>query len=130
MIVLNKIKCNHCGDEIISHSVHDFVWCKCEKVAVDGGCEYQHLTGNPDDYTNMVIYDDAPYEIVRENFHRGGRGKSGREDLKWVPMSKMSDEWLKACIVYNKDREMGDRENKLYQKEIDYRQENNISIKE
>lgn len=54
-IVVNKIKCNHCGDEIESKSVHDFVWCKCGTVAVDGGKEYlkrcfKHST---DDYTDL-----------------------------------------------------------------------------
>ena len=36
----NCIKCNYCGDIIESKSVHDFVFCKCGKVAVDGGHEY------------------------------------------------------------------------------------------
>jgi len=39
-ITLNQIQCNHCQDIITSESVHDFKWCKCGKVAVDGGKEY------------------------------------------------------------------------------------------
>ena len=37
---MTKVRCNNCGDEIESKSTHDFKWCKCRSVAVDGGLEY------------------------------------------------------------------------------------------
>lgn len=41
MIILsNKIRCNLCGDEIESTSTHNFRFCKCNSVAVDGGLDY------------------------------------------------------------------------------------------
>ena len=39
----NKIKCKKCGDIIESKSVHDFKWCSCGAVAVDGGHEYLRM---------------------------------------------------------------------------------------
>jgi len=39
-IKTNKIKCKFCGDIIESKHVHDFKYCKCKRVAVDGGHEY------------------------------------------------------------------------------------------
>lgn len=39
-IVVNKIRCNKCGDIIESKSVYDFVTCKCGAVSVDGGHNY------------------------------------------------------------------------------------------
>ena len=39
-IIKNAIRCNLCGDEIESKSVHDYVRCKCGACAVDGGHEY------------------------------------------------------------------------------------------
>ena len=33
----NRIKCKHSGDIIESISVHDFKFCSCGKVAIDGG---------------------------------------------------------------------------------------------
>ena len=36
----NAIKCNHCGDVIESVHVHDFKWCSCGTVFVDGGKDY------------------------------------------------------------------------------------------
>lgn len=44
------IKCKHCGDVIKSKHRHDFVWCSCGKVAVDGGNDYLKITGNQEDY--------------------------------------------------------------------------------
>ena len=39
-IIKNAIKCNFCGDIIESTHVHDFKYCSCGKVAVDGGHDY------------------------------------------------------------------------------------------
>ncbi len=39
-ITLNSIQCLHCEDVIVSTYVHDFKYCKCKKVAVDGGLLY------------------------------------------------------------------------------------------
>ena len=39
-IVTNKIQCNLCGDVVESFHRHDFKFCTCEAVAVDGGKDY------------------------------------------------------------------------------------------
>lgn len=39
-ILVNKIRCLHCNDIIESKHGHDYVICKCGKVAVDGGHNY------------------------------------------------------------------------------------------
>ncbi|MBO5143123.1 MAG: hypothetical protein J6C46_09115 [Clostridia bacterium] len=41
-IISNKIQCKHCGEIIESKHVHNFVTCKCETCAVDGG--HWHLS--------------------------------------------------------------------------------------
>ena len=55
MIIHNRIKCNLCGDIIESEDGHDFKWCKCGTVAVDGGKEYLHrcFKNSKDDYLEM-----------------------------------------------------------------------------
>ena len=59
MIIHNKIKCNHCGDVIESFHVHDFKYCKCGRVSVDGGHEYcKRSFQEPTDYTELSEYDD------------------------------------------------------------------------
>lgn len=57
-IKINKIKCNHCGDIIVSESVHDFRFCSCGVVAVDGGNEYLRRTykNSKDDFIEMSEY--------------------------------------------------------------------------
>ncbi len=42
-IIENKIKCNKCGDVIESIHRHDFKFCKCGAVAVDGGHDYLRI---------------------------------------------------------------------------------------
>ena len=42
-IISNKIQCKHCEDIIESTHVHDFKWCSCKTVFVDGGREYRRL---------------------------------------------------------------------------------------
>lgn len=49
-IIVNKIKCQKCGEIIESKSVHDFKFCQCGAVAVDGGHEYLRRCGNREDW--------------------------------------------------------------------------------
>ena len=130
-IILNRAKCNKCNDIITSYHGHDYITCKCGLIAVDGGTNYLRRTGEPSDMTEMSIDSSKPFKIIRENYHRGGRGKNGNEQLKWVPMSEMSDNWLLACIEYNDDRGLGKSfANKMYKKELTYRKKNKITITE
>lgn len=43
--IINKVRCRKCDDIIESKHRHDMVWCKCRSIAVDGGKDYQRLTG-------------------------------------------------------------------------------------
>jgi hypothetical protein len=133
-IILNQIKTPD-GTILRSMHRHDYVThtdANGLEYMVDGGSEYLRRTIHESaPYEELTIYEDSPYEVVRENFHRGGRGKDGRQPLTWVPMSKMSNSWLKACIIYNEERGLGDSgANKLYQKELEYRKEKGISIED
>jgi hypothetical protein len=44
-ITRNAAQCAKCGDLIVSKHRHDFVWCKCKSIAVDGGLTYLKRTG-------------------------------------------------------------------------------------
>ena len=67
----NKIKCKKCGDIIESNDVHDFKWCSCGAVAVDGGHEYLIRLGNKEDYEDLSYLiklaeiNTEGFEIVR-----------------------------------------------------------------
>lgn len=54
MIIRNMVKCNHCGDIIESRHRHDFVFCSCGRVAVDGGHAYlRRVYQEEGDFTEM-----------------------------------------------------------------------------
>lgn len=59
-IIRNAIKCNHCGDVIESVYTHDFKWCSCKTVYVDGGHSYlrRGFKDNHEDYAEMSIVEE------------------------------------------------------------------------
>lgn len=61
-IKLNKLRCGSCGGEITSKHRHDFRWCKCGAVAVDGGNEYLRRVGNFLNATEL-----SEYELEEQN---------------------------------------------------------------
>ena len=40
-----KLECLKCHDVIQSMHRHDFKWCKCKSVAIDGGSSYTKVSG-------------------------------------------------------------------------------------
>lgn len=56
-ILVNKIRCNKCGDEIESTHRHDFKFCKCGAVAVDCGLDYLRRCGDLKGFTELSEYD-------------------------------------------------------------------------
>ena len=59
-IVKNCIKCKSCGDVIESYSRHDFKYCSCHRVAVDGGLDYLRrcFTEGQGDYEELSIVEN------------------------------------------------------------------------
>lgn len=49
-IVRNAARCRKCGTVIESRQRHDFVWCKCGAIFVDGGTDYLRAGGSPEDF--------------------------------------------------------------------------------
>lgn len=58
---MNKIRCNSCGDVIVSEHRHDFKFCRCGRMAVDGGTDYlrRGFVDSPDDYTELSEYEET-----------------------------------------------------------------------
>lgn len=46
MILSNQVECAKCGDRPYSANRHDFKYCKCGAVAVDGGMDYLRRVGD------------------------------------------------------------------------------------
>jgi len=52
-VIRNAAKCRKCGDVIESKSVHDFKWCSCHSIFVDGGMEYIRRGGELEDIIEL-----------------------------------------------------------------------------
>ncbi len=53
----NKIKCLSCNTILTSYFRHDFKWCKCESIFVDGGMDYLRRGGEGiDNYEELSTY--------------------------------------------------------------------------
>ena len=62
-IIINKIKCKKCGDIIESTHRHDFKFCKCGAVAVDGGHDYLRRCGNLDEFEDLSVTEDIEIDF-------------------------------------------------------------------
>lgn len=134
IILVNQIKTPD-GTLLVSRHRHDYVTHldkNGKTYMVDGGNSYLRRTQYDDaPYQELSIYEDSPFELIRQYYCRGGRGKDGTGPLTWVPLNAMNDEWLAACITYNEGLGLGESvSNEMYKKEIEYRKENGISIPE
>lgn len=57
-ITRNAVRCTRCGDVIESVHRHDFKWCSCGTVAVDGGHDYLRrcFKDSPADFEDLSEY--------------------------------------------------------------------------
>ena len=55
-IIRNAAQCVKCKSIIESKHRHDFQWCKCESIFVDGGLAYLRRGGNPEDFIDLSEY--------------------------------------------------------------------------
>lgn len=59
-LVRNAACCRRCGEEIESTHRHDFKWCSCKGIFVDGGLSYARRGGELiGDYDELSEYDDG-----------------------------------------------------------------------
>jgi hypothetical protein len=101
-IVYNAIKCPD-GTILESKHRHDYqsyVDKNNETYVLDGGGEYIRRSINIIEAEDISLYSDAPHEQIREVVSRGSRGKSGREELKYILIKDIDDEYLEALIDY------------------------------
>lgn len=120
------------GTVLVSRHRHDFV-CHEDSVTgtrycIDGGSEYIRWSMGGD-YKNLCVYSDDPHEKIRKGVERGGRGINGDEPLTYVTLDKINDGWLAAIIKYEEEHRPGNFYLPIFRKEVEYRKENNITVK-
>lgn len=90
----------------------------------DGGLDYLRRTVNEALAEDLSLYDDAPYEVIREYLKRGGRGKNNDEPLKYVSLRDIDNEWLNAIVVYETKNRPKNKYLTHYIKEAEFRKTN------
>jgi hypothetical protein len=77
MILLNKVRCHKCGDTPFSAHQHDFKYCACGSIAVDGGMSYCRRVGAIRAYDDMSIIfpDDICQEAIEKADQVIGEGR-------------------------------------------------------
>lgn len=126
-IIVNKIQCDNCKDIIVSNNVHDYKSCECGNVSIDGGHDYTKRGWSEGyTYTELTVYSDAPFKIIRKELKWGTYGKTGTAiDVAYVPICEMSDGHLTAIITKNMGAEWI---RKYMKRELSYRKRKNIVI--
>lgn len=132
-ILCNRIQTPD-GTILISHNRHDYKTYKDKnghEYMIDGGDSYlRRNIVQEAPYKEMSVYDDSPFETIREVLYRGGRGKDGTEELKYVALNEMSDDWVEATIKYEEELRPDNKYLKYYREEMQYRKDNNITIED
>lgn len=129
-IIVNAIRCKHCGFILYSRHRHDYVEhdCNGKHIMTDGGTDYLRRSANYEDYEDLTLYSDDPFEKIRERLLWGTYGKSGKEPLHYIILKDMTDlhlEAICAASIYN-DWEI----RKYFIKELEYRKENNVVVED
>lgn len=73
-LTLNAVKCGKCHEVIVSTHRHDFRYCKCRAVAVDGGLDYAKRCGDLDNYIELSEYEE--YEREETDWERETRERN------------------------------------------------------
>jgi len=98
----NKIRCPVCEEVIQSYHIHDFKFCKCGSVAIDGGNDYLRRVSEVD-WEELTILDDGSHETRRNNLRWSIATYKGlHKDLQieWVLIKDLKLRQLKDILIY------------------------------
>ena len=57
---VHAAQCNKCGDIIWSRCRHDFRWCTCKAIGIDGGYDCIRVIGDDKNIKELIMEDDCP----------------------------------------------------------------------
>jgi hypothetical protein len=100
-IVANRIRTPD-GTVLHSRHHHDYVTYTDNnglEYMVDGGLEYLRRTIHEDDpYTEISVFEDDPFDLIRRAFAWGTRGKDGKQPLRWKLLADLDDDHIEAIL--------------------------------
>ena len=129
-IILNRVQCKNCGEVLTSYNRHDYKTCGCEnETMIDGGTDYQRYGGKDlslvDSSSTIYLSDD--HMMNRSAAHWGNRGKDGRSPLSYKSVEEMSYDHIINILLDMRGKIVPWMED-IFDKEIEYRKTNNITI--
>lgn len=114
------------GTILTSRHRHDYVTHldkNGETYILDGGIDYIRASINVEKAEDLSLYSDDAHEKLREVVSRGGRGKNGDEELKYVLLKDIDDEWLQAIIEYEELNRPNNKYLPVYREEVKFREQ-------
>jgi len=101
-IILNRIQTPD-GTILTSYHVHDYkshIDRSGKMYSVDGGTSYLKRSGHSD-YTELSLYGDQPFEVIRKNLHWGvnmDKDKNLLPKTLWKPICGLNTDHIKAIL--------------------------------
>ena len=99
-----------------------------EFYMVDGGLDYtRRAVGQSEPYTELSVYSDDPWHLIREYYSWGTYGKNGDQPLRYVKLRLMSNAHIEA-ILDTMVPGLHPLYQELFEKELEYRKKEDIKI--
>jgi hypothetical protein len=90
------------GTKLYSRNVHDYVTYidkNGKEYMVDGGLDYLRRNIHDDaPFIELSLYEDDAFDILRNEFAWGTRGKDGRQPLTYKVLSSLEDDHIQAIL--------------------------------
>jgi hypothetical protein len=90
------------GTKLYSRHRHNYVTYidkNDKEYMVDGGLDYLHRNIHDDaPFTELSLYEDDAFDILRNEFAWGTRGKDGRQPLTYKVLSSLEDDHIQAIL--------------------------------
>ena len=86
---------------------------------VDGGLEYLRRNIQEEPASELSVYSDDSFELIREAFHWGTRGKNGDQPLSWKPLMTLETNHIEA--ITNTQKQIPEHIWDIFNKELEWR---------
>lgn len=97
-----------------------------EVYMIDGGPSiYGRSSVNIVEPKHVIVTIDSPFEEIRNWFHWGSYGKSGKEKLTRIPLKDLTEEHIQAII--NTQERISDEIATIFKKELAFRLKEDIT---
>lgn len=97
VITQNAAVCHLCGEFIESKHGHDFNWCSCKNVAVDGGKNYiRRAFNDKGTFTEMTEYRNMTIEELRGKISYLEQFGKEYSDKHWIAKAEFGKELMEV----------------------------------